>query len=177
MPRFRVSLYRFSASSASKLLWTSAALLRNGLSTDSSTLISCWGVERWSWPRLVSNLYIVISCQYPRAVFTRIEQQWSKGSAVFNSGKRPIYRPAGFTLRCNFREENKVTMQTKLSGLMVLCETKRNETVLCEMVLCETVLCETVLCEMVLCETVLCETVTQAPMRLNFSRWRPNPEN
>ena len=26
-------------------------------------------------------------------------------------------------------------------------------------------------------ETVLCETVTQAPMRLNFSRWRPNPEN
>ena len=46
-------------------------------------------------------------------------------------------------------------------------ETKRNETVLCEMVLCETVLCE----------TVLCETVTQAPMRLNFSRWRPNREN
>ena len=45
---------------------------------------------------------------------------------------------------------------------MVLCETKRNETVLCEMVLCE---------------TVLWETVTQAPMRLNFSRWRPNPEN
>ena len=36
---------------------------------------------------------------------------------------------------------------------------------------------ETVLCEMVLCETVLCETVTQVPMRLNFSRWRPNPEN
>ena len=36
-------------------------------------------------------------------------------------------------------------------------ETKRNETVLCE--------------------TVLCETVTQAPMRLNFSRWRPNREN
>ena len=55
---------------------------------------------------------------------------------------------------------------------MVLCETKRNETVLCEMVFCEMVLCETVLCEM-----VLCETVTQAPMRLNFSRWRPNPEN
>ena len=46
-------------------------------------------------------------------------------------------------------------------------ETKRNETELCEMVLCE----------MVLCETVLCETVTQAPMRLNFSRWRRNPEN
>ena len=36
--------------------------------------------------------------------------------------------------------------------LTVLCETKRNEMVLCEMVLCEMVLCEMVLCEMVLCE-------------------------
>ena len=48
--------------------------------------------------------------------------------------------------------------------------TLRNETKRNEMVLCETVLYEMVLCEMVLCETVLCET-------LNFSRWRPNPEN
>ena len=31
--------------------------------------------------------------------------------------------------------------------------------------------------EMVLCEMVLCETITQAPMRLNFSLRRPNPEN
>ena len=45
-------------------------------------------------------------------------------------------------------------------GLIVLCETKRNEMVLCKTVLCEMVLCEMVLCEMVLCETVLCETVT-----------------
>ena len=64
------------------------------------------------------------------------------------------------------------TLPTESVGLTVLCETKRNETVLCEMVLCKMVLCETVLCEM-----VLCETVTQAPMRLNFSRWQPNPEN
>ena len=48
---------------------------------------------------------------------------------------------------------------TVVLRLIVLCETKRNEMVLCETVLCETVLCEMVLCEMVLCETVLCEMV------------------
>ena len=43
--------------------------------------------------------------------------------------------------------------------ITVLCETKRNEMVVCEMELYEMVLCEMVLCEMILCERVLCETV------------------
>ena len=55
----------------------------------------------------------------------------------------------------------------KINVLLQAYGTLRNETKRNEMVLCE----------MVLCETVLCETVTQTPMRLNFSRWRRNPEN
>ena len=57
-----------------------------------------------------------------------------------------------FIENVNIRRRISLTLCRRL---MVLCETKRNE-----MVLCETVLCEMVLCEMVLCETVLCETVT-----------------
>ena len=90
-----------------------------------------------------------------------------RGNILLLAGDVHVYEPSGEFV-CSVGG----VLKGASDRLTVLCETKRNETKRNEMVLCETVLCE-----MVLCETVLCETVTQPPKRLNFSRWRPNPEN
>ena len=113
------------------------------------------------WPVTSVGMYVT---KYKQPQAANIQSTWRLAEAEFIiinrnniklfhftiSGDRKIvflnlYFTYLFGSRCSsgkwtLSRDNISKIQLSLAGLIVLCETKRNEMVLCEMVLCETVL-------------------------------------